>query len=76
MNEESRPARRLPNHDLREQPTRLGGCRAWRREINRLPDDELIRVVRGMVSVDHAVNTYRREGGQAVFLPPTQTRTT
>jgi hypothetical protein len=36
------------------------GNRNWRREINRLPDDDLLRVVRGMVSVDRAVDGFRR----------------
>jgi hypothetical protein len=46
-----------------------------RREVSRLPDEELIRVVRGMVAVDRAVNTYRKQDAKTVFIPPTQTRT-
>jgi hypothetical protein len=55
-------------------PSRCGGQRAWRREVNRMTDAELIRCVRAQVAVDHAVNT-RRKNGETVFIPPTQTPT-
>jgi excisionase family DNA binding protein len=44
-----------------------------RREVNRLPDDELSAVVRGMVSVDRAVQTFRRKDAETVFIPPSRT---
>jgi hypothetical protein len=61
VNEKSRPGkRRLPNNDTGKPNSRCGGQRAWTREVNRLGDEELMRVVRAQVAVDVAVNTYRR----------------
>jgi hypothetical protein len=64
MNKESRPARRLPSeHPALRVPKREdvhAGQRAWRREVAGLSDDELIRCVRGLVSVDRAVAACRR----------------
>jgi hypothetical protein len=59
MNEESRPARRLPDLHAARDRSGTGGWPAWRREVNRLPDEELIRVVRAMASVDKAVAGFR-----------------
>jgi hypothetical protein len=40
--------------------TKLSDDRAWRKHVDSLPDDELIAVVRGIASVDRAVDGYRR----------------
>jgi hypothetical protein len=62
MNEESRPARRLPKLNITgsDPNSRCGGQRAWAREVNSFKDDELLRCVRAQVAVDTAVNTYRK----------------
>lgn len=76
MNKRSGPGRPLPQRlgDLgARKPRRDVYGRQWRREVNRLTEDDLIAVVRGMVSVDRAVNTFRKGTDRAVFLPPTET---
>jgi hypothetical protein len=78
MNKRKPPRQRRLSHRLGDRgadPSRVGGQRAWRREISQLPDEELIAVVRAMVAVDHAVNTYRKRDIKAVFIQPAQTRT-
>ena len=61
MNEESRPARRLPDKITAGKPnSRCGGQRAWARGVSSFSDDELILCVRAQVAVDSAVNTYRK----------------
>jgi hypothetical protein len=61
MNEESRPARRLPNNSTaRKSSGGVGGARAWRRVVARMDDDELIRVARGFNAVDRAVAGFRK----------------
>jgi hypothetical protein len=59
-NEESHPARWLPgNSSVYEPSGRIGGGRAWAREVRNFSDEELLRCVRAQVAVDRAVNTYR-----------------
>ena len=38
---------------------KLPDARRWRRTVNGLTDDELMAVVRGMVAVDKAVESFR-----------------
>jgi hypothetical protein len=66
MNEESRPARRLPNSTSTRESTRCGGRRAWNREVSALSDEELLRCVRAQVEVDNAVKTYRRSAAAPI----------
>jgi hypothetical protein len=40
-----------------------------------MTDAELIRCVRAQIAVDRAVNTYQRKSGEAIFIPPSETRT-
>jgi hypothetical protein len=60
MNEESRPARWLPDDSRAVDLTARRGQRAWAREVRQLADEELMHVVRGMAAVDRAVDGYRR----------------
>jgi len=61
MNETGRPPERpATNNVTARDRSGSGGQRAWRREVNRLPDDESIRVVRAMAQVDRAVNGFRK----------------
>jgi hypothetical protein len=61
MNEESRPARRLPiTNVVGKANTHPGAQRAWEREVRTLSDDDLMLAVRAQVAVDRAVNTYRK----------------
>ena len=61
MNEESRPARRLPNFCVvGKANTHPGAQRAWEREIRTLSCEDLMLVVGAQVAVDRAVNTYRK----------------
>jgi hypothetical protein len=60
MNEESRPARRLPdlNRTAADSNKRLG--RRWWEHPKDLTDDELMLVVRSIAAVDRAVDKRRR----------------
>ena len=60
MNETGRPPERPADTVTAPQTTDTGGRRAWRREVGRLNDDELMRVVRGIASVYRAVAGYRK----------------
>jgi hypothetical protein len=59
MNEESRPARRLPKITT-SKPNRRPGPRWWESPSD-LPDEELMLVVRSISAVDRAVDRYRRK---------------
>jgi hypothetical protein len=48
-----------PTRNTNVAKPKLADSRSWRKYVNQLPDDELIAVVRGMVSVDRAVAGYR-----------------
>ena len=43
-----------------QEPNGRYGQRAWNREVARLNDAEVMRVVRSMVEVDRAVADYRK----------------
>jgi hypothetical protein len=60
MNEESRPARRLPdvNSTAADSNKRLG--RRWWEHPEDLDDAELMLVVRAIAAVDRAVDKHRR----------------
>jgi len=61
MNETGRPPERpAANNITARDRSGSGGQRAWRRTVNHLSDDDLIRVVRGMSQVDRAVENCRR----------------
>jgi hypothetical protein len=59
MNEESRPARRLPNDHPASESSRSVGRRWWEHPED-LSDSELMLIVRSMVAVDQAVDRVRR----------------
>jgi hypothetical protein len=59
MNERSRPARRLPETSSGLHRSRVGGHRAWAREVRGFSDEDLLASVRAQVSVDRAADRYR-----------------
>jgi hypothetical protein len=56
---ESRPFRRLRDDDDRNRSP-VGGQRAWARDVRELADEDLLACVRAQVSVERAVDRYRR----------------
>lgn len=64
MNERSRRAA-APSHRTRHDSARRGGripAKRWWDDPGSLSDDELLRVVRGMVAVDRSVDRFRGRG--------------
>jgi hypothetical protein len=61
MNEERRPARRLPDLNITAADcTKRPGRRGWDHPED-LSDDELMLVVRSTAAVDRAVDGFRKE---------------
>jgi hypothetical protein len=60
MNEESRPARRLPDLYITAADSNRQTGRRWWEHPEDLSDDELMRVVRSIAAVDRAVDRRRR----------------
>jgi hypothetical protein len=69
MNERSRPARRLPENSTRGDRNRLGGRRAWEREVRAFSDEDLLACVRAQASVDRAVIRYRKADTVTFAMP-------
>jgi hypothetical protein len=60
MNEERRPARRLPDLNITARDCNRQAGRRWWKHPEDLPDDKLMLVVRSIAAVDRAVDSYRR----------------
>jgi hypothetical protein len=62
MNERSRLAGRLPNNNsTRANANQPRGQRAWNREIESLPNDDLVLIARAITQVDRTVTGYRKK---------------